>query len=113
LAVHGFGLTIDVTGEGSGTVRMAVRGELDLIEAPAFEADLLEVEAEAPDMIVLDLQELRFMDSYGLAQLVAARRRARMAGHGLHVISGEGPIRRLVQLAGANDALEADVLVLA
>jgi anti-sigma B factor antagonist len=106
LAVHGFGLTIDVATEGSGTVRVTVGGELDLVEAPAFQERLRQVEADAPEMVVLDLQGVRFMDSYGLAQLVAARRRARQSGHGLHVISGEGPIRRLVTMAGANDVIE-------
>jgi anti-anti-sigma factor len=64
----------------SGAVRVAPRGELDLERAYTFDEELRRVEAAEPPCILLDLRELSFVDSAGIARLLAAQRRARRAG---------------------------------
>ena len=84
--MQGFGLTIEEL--DAGAVRIALRGELDLAHAYTFDEELRRVEAARPSCVVLDLRELEFLDSCGLARLLAARRRARKAGHRLLLVRG-------------------------
>ena len=58
---------------------VALRGELDLVDAAAVAAALSAVATREPPIIV-DLAGLEFMDSSGLAALAPGRRRARQAG---------------------------------
>jgi anti-anti-sigma factor len=102
--VQGFGLTIEEL--GGGAVRIALRGELDLAHAYTFDEELRGVEATRPTCVVIDLRELDFLDSCGLARLLAARRRARKAGHRLLLIKGRPTIQRLFVLSAVDEAFE-------
>jgi anti-sigma B factor antagonist len=48
-------------------------GELDLYNAPALRAALLEVAAEQPERLVIDLHEVDFVDSTALGVLIETR----------------------------------------
>ncbi len=87
------------------TVRLAVAGELDMATVPALEAMLVQAQAEA-SLVVLDLRELKFIDSSGLQLVLAADRRARVAGRRLVVVRGRGQIERLFGLLGIDRELE-------
>ena len=102
--MHGFGLIIEEL--GSDAVRIALRGELDLAHAYTFDEELRRVEESRPACIVLDLRELRFLDSCGLARLLAARRRARRLGHRLVLVRGPAVIQRLFALSAVDEAFE-------
>ena len=84
--MQGFGLMIEEL--DAGAVRIALRGELDLAHAYTFDEELRRVEEARPPTVVVDLRELTFLDSCGLARLLAARRRARRAGHQLLLVRG-------------------------
>src|SRR3954447_5292368 len=100
----GFGLMIEDL--GSGAVRIALRGELDLAHAYTFDEELRRVEDAHPSTVVLDLRELAFLDSCGLARLLAARRRARRAGHRLVLVRGSAAVQRLLAFAAVEEAFE-------
>jgi anti-sigma B factor antagonist len=102
--MQGFGLIIDEL--GPGTVRIALHGELDLAHAYTFDEELRRVEAGRPVCVVLDLRELTFLDSCGLARLLAARRRARRAGHRLALVRGPAAIQRLFAIAAIDESFE-------
>jgi anti-anti-sigma factor len=102
--VQGFGLTIEEL--GAGAIRIALRGELDLAHAYTFDEELRRVEEARPACVVLDLRELRFLDSCGLARLLAARRRARKLGHRLLLVRGPKAIQRLFALSAVDEAFE-------
>jgi anti-sigma B factor antagonist len=102
--VQGFGLTIEEL--GGGAVRIGLRGELDLAHAYTFDEELRRVEEARPPCVVLDLRELNFLDSCGLARLLAARRRARKAGHRLLLVKGPPAIQRLFALSAVDEAFE-------
>jgi anti-sigma B factor antagonist len=102
--MQGFGLMIEEL--GSGAVRIALRGELDLAHAYTFDEELKRVEDARPRCVVLDLRELTFLDSCGLARLLAARRRARRAGHRLLLVRGPAAIQRLFALSAVDEAFE-------
>src|SRR3954447_2873876 len=103
-AMQDFGLIIDEL--GSGAVRIALHGELDLAHAYTFDEELRQVEATRPPCIVLDLRGLRFLDSCGLARLLAARRRARRAGHRLLLVRGRAAVQRLFALTALDESFE-------
>ena len=105
--MKGFGLAIEPL--CGGAVRIALRGELDLEHAYTFDAELRRVEATSPDTLVLDLSELSFMDSCGLARLLAAHKRSRSAGRRLLLVRGSKVVQRLFTLAAVSEIGRAHV----
>ena len=89
---------------GPAGVRLALRGELDVATAPRVQASLALAEGQDPELVVVDLRGLTFMDSTGLHLLLDADARHREAGRRLVVIPGNGAIGRLMSLTGT-DAL--------
>ena len=67
------------SGECGGYAVVALRGELDLMDA-ADVADALEVFAAREPRIIVDLSGLEFIDASGVAALSRVRRHARDAG---------------------------------
>jgi anti-sigma B factor antagonist len=97
-----FGIAEEEGGEGQRIVRL--RGELDVATAPSFERVLLSLRPPR-QRVVLDLAELRFMDSTGLRILLKAKRAAAEGGWLLVLRSVPPNIRRLLELAGVADAI--------
>lgn len=60
-------------------------------------------EMEAP--LVVDLTDVVFMDSTGLALLMNARRRVVRMGKGFAIICPHGPIARVFEIADMVDSL--------
>ena len=102
--MRGLALTIEQLRENA--VKIVLRGELDLEHAYSFDEELKRVEAIGPECICLDLRELTFLDSCGLARLVAARRRAMKAGHRLVLVRGPAAVQRVFQLTAVDEAFE-------
>jgi anti-sigma B factor antagonist len=102
--MRGFDVTIEQL--DGGAVSVALQGELDLEHAYEFDARLREVEADQPPCVVLDLRELTFLDSCGLARLLAARRRARKEHRRLVLVRGPATVQRLFALTALDEAFE-------
>ena len=102
--MRGFHTTVEHL--DAGAVCVALHGELDLEHAYAFDHELRGLEADRPPCLVLDLRELTFLDSCGLARLLAARRRARRAGHRLLLVRGPATVQRLFALSAVDEAFE-------
>jgi anti-anti-sigma factor len=102
--MRGFGLTIEPL--AGGAVCVALRGELDLEHAYTFDEELRRVERARPHCLVLDLRALSFLDSCGLARLLAARRRARRERRRLLLIRGSTPVQRLMALTAVGEHFE-------
>ena len=102
--MQGFGLIIDELEPGSA--RIALYGELDLAHAYTFDEELRGVEAAKPSRIVLDLRELTFLDSCGLARLLAAHRRARRDGRRLLLVRGATAVQRLFAMSALEETFE-------
>lgn len=83
-----------------------VSGELDLASAEVLEAGLKELESAEPDVLVLDLRELEFMDSTGLRAVIAADARARERGGRLVVVRAPEEVDRVFQLTRMDQHLE-------
>ena len=103
--MRGLALTIEQLKDDA--VKIALRGELDLDHAYTYDEELKRVEALTHlRCICLDLRELTFLDSCGLARLVAARRRAMKAGRRLVLVRGPAAVQRVFQLTAVDEAFE-------
>jgi anti-anti-sigma factor len=73
-------------------VRVELFGQLDLATAGQLRAQLEDLESEKPELLVLDLRPLEFMDSTGLREVTEAVRRARADEREVAIVKAHGPI---------------------
>ena len=90
--------------EGGAVVRLA--GELDLAQADNFSQELARAEESEPDVLVVDLRGVTFMDSTGLRLLLAALRRAEPVGRRVVLVRGQEQVRELFRVARLDDVFE-------
>jgi anti-sigma B factor antagonist len=102
--MHGFELTVQQMGTGAVSVRL--RGSLDLAYAYRFDDEVRHAERGASSCLVLDLRGLDFVDSAGIARILAVRRRARRAGRRLVLVRGSNAVQRFLQLAALTEHFE-------
>ena len=98
-------LQIDRVAGTDGTVLLHLRGELDLASA----GDLKRALAALPDgatTIVLELRGLDFMDSSGLAALIAARNEAVRLRRSFRITGAAGSVRHLLDRTATGPMLE-------
>ena len=81
----------------AATVRVRLRGELDLAGAPRVN-DCLRRLQERGEQVVLDLDELTFIDMSGLRVVLTAAESASHDGWAFAVTRGSAPVRRLFDL---------------
>jgi anti-anti-sigma factor len=94
---------IEVSDVGARSLLKLV-GELDLASAPVLEKELDRLDDSA--QIIVDLRDLEFIDSTGLSVLVRANQRAADGGGEFGIISsGDGQVRRLLDLTGLQEHL--------
>jgi anti-anti-sigma factor len=86
-----------------GVATVVVSGELDLATAPRLSTTV----ADHGDarLVVLDLNELRFIDSTGVRLLIEADRACAGSGSRLVVLAGDGPVRRVLDLCNLGGRL--------
>ena len=73
-------LLVDSRPDGAAGWVVAADGEVDLATSPRLRAALLEA-IEEQDRVLVDLRAVTFMDSTGIATLLAAAEAARRRGH--------------------------------
>jgi anti-sigma B factor antagonist len=88
-------------------VILALRGELDLSSAPQLAAELARAEADqVRTILVLDVDELSFVDSSGLRVILAAHERALAEGdRAFALTAGSRQVKRLLEIAGVEQHL--------
>lgn len=104
MGVNGEHLRIDVRSEPDRVV-LELHGELDLLGAPMLQEDMEKVEAKAPSIVVLDLNDLQFVDSAGLRVILAAHQRSQERGWDLALTRGTEQVQRLFEIAGVGEHL--------
>lgn len=98
-------LSIETQWSGD-SARVSFAGELDMSHALRVEQELRAVEERCPRVLVLDLEELAFMDSTGLRLVLSAHARAERQGRRLVIVEGGDAVKRIFRLAGVDDRLE-------
>jgi anti-sigma B factor antagonist len=82
------------------TVRLCLRGELDMATRARVESALIRAEDSGASVIELDLGGLTFMDSSGVHVALDARHRSREKGHSLVLLEGSESVQRVFELTG-------------
>jgi anti-sigma B factor antagonist len=73
-------------------------GELDLASSPIFERALEGPEIVETPLLVLDLDDLRFVDSTGLRVILLAHEGARARGQEFAITPGSSQVQRLLSI---------------
>jgi len=84
--------------EMQGVTVVALKGEIDLENSPAARKLLLGSIAEA-DRVLVDLSDVTYIDSSGVASLVEALQASRKRGTGFALAAASEPTRRVLELA--------------
>ena len=92
------GLEVDHTREPA--VVVAVTGELDSYSAPRVRECILELVNQGCRQVVFDLGGTDFIDTAGLAVLVAGLKRLRANGGELSLVAGSQKVTRLLEMTG-------------
>jgi anti-anti-sigma factor len=96
---------VDITEGQLGPVA-ALSGEVDLAAAEAVEERIRTALAGEPDVLVLDLRHVDFLDSSGLRVVLSLDREQRDRGARLVVVRGGRRVARVMELTGADRQLE-------
>jgi anti-sigma B factor antagonist len=87
----------------AGAVGLAVGGELDMATAPGL-TDALDVAIRASTgPFVIDLSEVRFLDSSGVGVFLRARALLGRQDRPLVLVCPAGPVRRTLEVIGVAD----------
>jgi anti-sigma B factor antagonist len=84
-------------------VVLRLGGELDLASAPELERQLAEIQRHSAGRILIDLTNLEFMDSTGLALMIRAQQAAQANGRQLRLRRGSAQVQRLFELTAVLD----------
>jgi anti-sigma B factor antagonist len=88
------------------TTTIAVSGELDLASADRLRAAIRSAENGTTRWIILDMEELTFMDSTVLNVLLEARQRASLNGDRLRFVhSRHGQVKQILAITDTSDIL--------
>jgi anti-sigma B factor antagonist len=90
----------------NGVARIRVAGELDLASREHFERALSAAESYGRTAVVLNLENLVFMDSTGLSAILSALKRAEDSGRTLQVHGARDEIQRILAISGLHWLLE-------
>jgi anti-anti-sigma factor len=91
--------------EERGVQVVALSGELDLACVGQMEVALDAARAGERPLVCLDLAELQFIDSTGLATVIRTHQGLDESGGALAVVCSEGAVRRTVQTTGLLEML--------
>ena len=98
---------LEITAETQdGQTRLALAGELDIASTPQLEKGLAEAEGAEPEVVILDLRKVDFIDSTGLRAVIAADERARNAGRRFVVVRGTAAVERVFSVTQLDQRLE-------
>ena len=77
---------------------LSVGGDLDVVGAPELRQAVVAAVAEGSRLLLLDLSELDFVDSFGIGAVVGALKRLRQRGGDLALVCPSSRIRRVFEI---------------
>ena len=91
----GFGFSIV---HANGTVRVAVRGEIDIATSDELRSALLALFDQGARQVTVDLAELGFIDSTGLGALIRVLKHYRQEGGDLKLARPTRPVAKVLEI---------------
>ena len=92
--------------ERDGGFEAALSGEIDLSTVGELEERLQPSLDEDPELVVLDLREVSFLDSSGLRLILRLNKRQEEIGGRLVLVRGGRRVERVFEITGVNGELE-------
>ncbi|MDX6669582.1 MAG: anti-sigma factor antagonist [Solirubrobacteraceae bacterium] len=86
-------------------VLVRIRGDFDVQVAARATDALTELEARAPSSLVIDLRDVSFMDSSGMAVIASAHARATAVGRRFAVVAPPAGVRHAFEVSGLADVV--------
>lgn len=86
--------------ERAGSVVLAIRGEIDVYTAPRLRERLIELVKEGHRQVVVDLDQVDFLDSTGLGVLVGGLKRLRTNDGDLVIVCNQPRILKVFEITG-------------
>lgn len=86
-------------------VLLAAKGEIDLATVGKLESAIGAVLEEGTKRLVIDLNDVSFLDSTGLRTLLAAHTKLEELGGSLAVVVVGGPVQRLLDITGIGSTM--------
>ena len=85
---------------------LTLEGRFDAHTVPAVDRWLEEATAKLPPQVVVNLRDVNFVDSAGLAALVRGMKRSRELGGNLVICSVQQPVRIIFELTRLDKAID-------
>jgi anti-sigma B factor antagonist len=95
---------LDTETQGSNAL-VRIRGDFDLQVGERVADALTEIESSGPELLVVDLSRLSFMDSTGMGVVAAAHLRALDAGRRFVIVSPPAGVRQAFEISGLNEVV--------
>jgi anti-anti-sigma factor len=90
----------------NGTERIRMLGELDLSVIGLVDREMERAEASDASQIILDLENLEFLDASGIRLLLHLNERSQSSGGRLRICGSCAPqVQRVIELTGADELL--------
>jgi anti-sigma B factor antagonist len=89
--------------EESGVLVLNAGGEIDVATSPELHELLVELIERAPQLVIVDLTGVSFIDSTGLGVLVGAVRDLRAGGRDMRLVVTQPQIIKLLELTGLDE----------
>ena len=100
---HGLEVLVE---ERDDTTKIVLSGELDVSTVSRFNAAIAKTRIENCKTVVIDLRDLKFMDSTGLSAVLVAEMHARTRRQRFAVVRGPRHVQELFRLTGVDHFLE-------
>jgi anti-sigma B factor antagonist len=100
-------IAIDLAIDDQGRTVLVASGDIDLQTAPVLRRQI-ERAAEPGDTLVIDLRQVRFMDSPGLGTIVHCDRMQREQGGHLVLKDATGSVRDLFDVVRLGNVIELE-----
>lgn len=102
-------VTDEIWDYSSNGVRiLVVRGDLDNHLSTDLRDHLESALSDSPAPLLVDLEEVTFMDASGVGVLVEAFKNARESGSGIRLVAPSAPAQRLLDLTDTDDVFPID-----
>lgn len=88
------------TTDVNGLNVVKLQGELDVYTAPRLRDCLIQLVSEGRYRVVLDLQDVEFLDSTGLGVMVGGLRRLRGHGGGMTIVCNQQRLLKVFEISG-------------
>lgn len=82
-----------------GVAVLALQGEVDMSNSPALRAKAQEVFVEPPRVFLIDMADIKYMDSSGLGTLVEALKWAKWKNTRLRLVGASDSVKNVFEIS--------------